>query len=152
MALKVGDRAPDFTLPSTAGRDFNLLLDAAGQPIILYFYPKDFTTVCTKEACGFRDEFAHFNGLGIAVYGISRDDIPTHLRFKATYSLPFELLADIDGRVSQLYSGKVPIIGVSKRVTILLDGEQRVRAIFSDFFAGQKHIDEMKAAVATLTT
>jgi thioredoxin-dependent peroxiredoxin len=149
MALKPGTPAPPFTLPSTSGQPFRLQ-DHAGKPLILYFYPKDFTAVCTKEACGFRDEFGHFTGLGITVVGISRDDIPTHLRFKAQYNLPFELLADEAGTVSHQYSGKVPLIGLSNRVTFLIDGAQQVRAVYSDFFAGQKHIDQMKAEVAAL--
>lgn len=150
MALATGTLAPDFTLPSTSGRDFNLRLDALGQPLILYFYPKDFTRTCTAEACGFRDEFAHFAELGVPVYGISRDDIATHHKFKQAYNLPFELLADPKGEVTKQYAGNLPLVGWGKRATYLLDAEQKVAAAYSKLFQGRQHIDHMLQALATL--
>ncbi len=78
-----------------------------GKPCILYFYPRDFTPGCTREACGFRDQFAEFRGLDIDVTGISRDSVATHLKFKETHRLPFELLADEQGEVATLYKAAI---------------------------------------------
>lgn len=143
MALKVNTAAPDFSLPSTSGRLFTLSKEAAGKPLIIYFYPKDFTSVCTKEACEFRDSFEYFKGLDIDIYGISRDDIPTHQEFKKTYQLPFELLADEDGRVADLYDATVPLIRFTKRITYLLDRNHQVAGVYQNMFGSKRHIEEM---------
>lgn len=143
MALAKGSKAPDFTLPGTSGNDFSLYADMKGKPCVLYFYPKDFTSVCTAEACGFRDHFEDFRDLDITVLGISTDDIATHNRFKEQFNLPFELLSDMDGSVSKLYGAKMPILNMSKRITYLLDGEQRVQSAFSDLFNAKKHIQSV---------
>jgi thioredoxin-dependent peroxiredoxin len=82
MALKIGQKAPDFTLPCTSGEKFILSIHAAEKPCVIYFYPKDFTKVCTAEACDFRDQFSAFRDLDVPVVGISRDTITTHLKFK----------------------------------------------------------------------
>ena len=147
MSLSVGQVAPDFTLPSTSGGNFSLSHDAAGQPLILYFYPKDFTPGCTQEACDFRDMFAEFRDLDIGVLGISRDDIPTHLRFQQEHRLPFQLLSDVDGKVSAQYQALVPIIRVNKRVTYLLDQNHRIAAVYEDFFGAHNHIKAMVTQV-----
>ena len=143
MALSVGDFAPDFTLPSTSGSTFGLSKEGQGKPCILYFYPKDFTPGCTKEACSFRDNIQDFAEYDIDVYGISTDSIPKHQEFKAKYKLPFELLADVEGKVSKAYDAKMPFMNVSKRVTYLLDAEHRIVAVYSDMFGAEKHIQKM---------
>lgn len=143
MALQVGTKAPDFTLRSTSGNDFNLSRDAAGKPIILYFYPKDFTPGCTKQACAFRDQFDHFRELDIDVVGISTDSVKKHLDFKEKYELPFELLADYDGKVSRAYDASMPIVNMSKRVTYLLDSEHRIKAVYANLFGAEQHIRAM---------
>ncbi len=145
MSLSPGTPAPDFTLPSTSGRDFTLSRDAAGQMCILYFYPKDFTPGCTREACAFRDEFAFFRKASVPVYGISRDDLETHRRFKAEHHLPFDLLADGDGRVCESYDALLPLIRIPRRVTYLLDAEHRIAAVYEDLFGAGEHIDAMIA-------
>lgn len=94
MTLKKGQKARDFSLPSTSGEKFNLYQSTAGRPCVIYFYPKDFTKVCTAEACDFRDQFSAFRELDVPVIGISRDNITTHLKFKEEYKLLFELLSD----------------------------------------------------------
>lgn len=142
MALKVGDAAPDFRLASTSGSEFRL--DTfRGKACILYFYPKDFTSVCTKEACSFRDQFAHLRDLDVPVFGISRDSVDTHLRFKEQFQLPFDLLADEDGAVAKLYKARMPVIGVTKRITYLLDTEQRIAAVHDELFGDDAHVREM---------
>lgn len=143
MSLKVNAKAPDFQLPSTGNTTFTLSKDAAGEPLILYFYPRDFTQGCTKEACSFRDHFSFFQTANVKVVGISTDPIEVHETFVANYNLPFALLSDIDGSVSKLYKAKVPFLNVSKRVTYLLNKDHVIIAVYSDFFTAENHIKEM---------
>lgn len=143
MSLSKQSIAPDFTLASTSGAPFTLSKTAAGKPLVLYFYPKDFTPGCTKEACEFRDTFAFFRDLNIDIYGISRDNIPTHQEFKKAHKLPFELLADEDGQVADLYKASIPLIRFTKRITYLLDAEHRVAAVYTNLFGAKKHIHDM---------
>jgi thioredoxin-dependent peroxiredoxin len=95
MALKVGDPAPDFTLPNQAGDPVSLA-DLRGRKVVIYFYPKDDTPGCTKEACNFRDQWSAFEQHGIAVLGISKDGASSHTKFIAKYELPFTLLTDAE--------------------------------------------------------
>lgn len=143
MPLKINQQAPDFTLPSTNGKMFTLSKDMLNKPCILYFYPKDFTPGCTKEACEFRDSFTLFRDLQITVIGISRDDVNTHQAFKKQYKLPFDLLADIKGEVASLYDVSMPIIKFTRRTTYLLDKQHRVAAVYTNLFAAEKHIQSM---------
>ena len=143
MALPLHSIAPDFTLPSTAGEPFTLSKTAANKPLILYFYPKDFTPGCTKEACKFRDTFSFFRDVNIDVYGISRDTLSTHYEFKKAHQLPFELLADEDGQVADSYKATVPLIRFTKRITYLLDAQHRVSAVYTNLFGAKKHIHDM---------
>ena len=147
MPLRVGDLAPDFTLPSTSGGKFTLSADGAGQPLVLYFYPKDFTSVCTAEACDFRDNFSQFRSLDVAVIGVSRDDVATHLRFQREHNLPFELLADVAGEVSAAYQALVPVLRINRRVTYLLDKNHRVAAVFENMFSADQHARAMIASL-----
>jgi peroxiredoxin Q/BCP len=98
----VGKKAPDFTLEAIGGREVKLS-DYIGQKVVLFFYPKDLTPACTQESCDFRDVYAEFSELGTAVLGISIDTAETHERFAAKYELPYELLADPEHRVCELY-------------------------------------------------
>lgn len=143
MGLKKGQKAPDFTLPSTSGTDFKLSKDLFGKACVIYFYPKDFTGGCTAQACEFRDQFADFKDLDLPVIGISRDDIPTHLRFKKAHDLPFELLSDKSGAVCKKYDALVPLIGVPKRITYLLDKGHVIKDVFQDMLNAKAHIQKM---------
>ncbi len=145
MALQIGTQAPDFTLASTSGENFTLSKDMANKPCILYFYPKDFTPGCTAEACDFRDNIAQFKDLSIDVLGVSRDAVSTHLRFKKAYKLPFELLADTDGSVARAYSALIPLLGVTKRITYLLDKNHKIVTAYESLFGAKQHIKEMIA-------
>lgn len=97
-----GDQAPDFTLPRSGGGDLSLH-DLRGRKVVLYFYPKDDTTGCTVEACGFRDASGNFNETGAVVIGVSPDSVASHDAFAAKYNLPFILLADTDHAVAEKY-------------------------------------------------
>jgi peroxiredoxin Q/BCP len=102
MTLSAGATAPDFTLPTDSGGSVTLSA-LKGQTIILYFYPKDDTTGCTSEACGFRDAEASFKGAKSKVIGISKDSVASHDKFKKKYNLPFTLASDKDGHVCEDY-------------------------------------------------
>lgn len=144
--LSVGQKAPNFQLPSTSGEIFDLHDAFKKTGGILYFYPKDMTPGCTKEACSFRDEYSVFKDAGLPVVGVSRDSMEKHLRFKEKNSLPFELLTDESGNVCRAYEALVPIIGMVKRVSYLIGEDMKVKAAFSDLFGADKHIAEMKRA------
>ncbi|MFP4330246.1 MAG: thioredoxin-dependent thiol peroxidase, partial [Spirochaetaceae bacterium] len=100
--LEVGDKAPDFTLPDQDGKEVRLA-DYAGKRVILYFYPKDDTPGCTKEACSIRDTFPALSEKDAVVFGISADSVESHRKFKAKHNLPFTLLSDPDKQVIQAY-------------------------------------------------
>ena len=102
MALEVGDKAPDFSLQDGAGNTVSLK-DLLGQWVVLFFYPKDNTPGCTKEACGFRDQYSAFQTEEAAVFGISLNDAKSHTKFSTKYELPFPLLCDLDAEVSKSY-------------------------------------------------
>ena len=102
MSVSVGDKAPDFTLP-TDGNGSVSLAKLRGKPVVLYFYPKDDTSGCTAEACGFRDSFPDYGKTGAMVIGVSRDSVASHDKFKKKHGLPFILAADQDGKVCESY-------------------------------------------------
>jgi peroxiredoxin Q/BCP len=143
MALALHSQAPDFSLPSTSEKNFVLSRDMADKPCIIYFYPKDFTGVCTAEACSFRDHFEAFRNLDVAVIGISRDSIATHRQFIKQYKLPFDLLSDSKGKVTKLYRAEIPFIGMPKRVTYLLDATHKIIGVHEALFESGEHIRSM---------
>jgi len=102
MTLNVGDPAPDFSLPDAEGKIYSLA-DLKGQRIVLYFYPRDNTPGCTKEACGFRDHYQTYQGQDVMVLGVSTDDAKSHTKFIQKYDLPFPLLIDAGGEVAAKY-------------------------------------------------
>jgi thioredoxin-dependent peroxiredoxin len=135
MSLKVGDRAPDFTLPADGGGKVSLKA-LRGKPVVLYFYPKDDTSGCTAEACAFRDALPDFSKVKAQVIGISRDSVASHDKFKQKYKLRFPLASDEDGKVCQAYGVWVEksmygrkYMGID-RSTFLIDAEGIVRAIW----------------------
>jgi peroxiredoxin Q/BCP len=143
MALTVGTQAPDFTLAATNLGSITLSKDLAEKSLVLYFYPKDFTPGCTTEACEFRDQFAAFRELDILVFGISRDNLATHEKFKKTHRLPFELLADESGKVCKAYDALLPLIKMPTRVTYLLDSNHRIAGVFQGLFENKAHVAAM---------
>jgi len=144
MALSIGSKAPSFSLASTSGSTLSKS-DLNGKNFILYFYPKDFTPGCTAEACEFRDQFEAFRELDIPVFGISRDSIESHLKFKSAHKLPFDLLSDLDGKVCKAYDALIPLIKMPKRVTYLVDESGKIAGVFSEMFESKGHINSMLA-------
>jgi peroxiredoxin Q/BCP len=148
--IKEGDAAPDFNVRDAEGNNVSLS-GLRGQKVVLYFYPKDDTPGCTKEACSFRDSHSVFEGQGIKVLGVSLDDESSHRKFADKYSLPFTLLADTDHALADAYGvygekqfmGK-KYLGVS-RVTFLIDEQGRVKKVF-DKVNVEEHADEVLKA------
>ncbi|HET8860643.1 peroxiredoxin [Marivirga sp.] len=142
MPLKVQQKAPDFELKSTSETPFKLS-EQAGEPIILFFYPKNFTKVCTAEVCEFRDAFSEFRNLNVKVVGISQDTISSHHKFKKENKLPFELLSDPQGKVAKLFKATIPVIGMNRRITYLLDNDLRIKAVYENMFTADQHVKQM---------
>jgi peroxiredoxin Q/BCP len=139
--LKVGDEAPDFTLPSQEGIYVTMSQFRGERNVVLYFYPKDGSPGCTAQACHFRDSHEVFMGLGAEVLGVSSDSVESHRKFAETHLLPFKLLSDEGGKVRRLY-GATGSLGMASRVTFIIDREGVVRHVFSSQLRVNKHIDE----------
>ncbi|NJL21683.1 MAG: peroxiredoxin [Leptolyngbyaceae cyanobacterium SM1_3_5] len=144
MALSVGTTAPDFTVKDTNGNTVKLS-DCAGQMVILYFYPKDDTPGCTKQACGFRDRYDDYQGQEIKIFGVSRDDEASHQAFTEKYSLPFPLLADTDGTIAKAYD--VDGGGYAKRVTYVIDTEGTIVKVYENIKT-DTHASDLLAELA----
>jgi peroxiredoxin Q/BCP len=125
MTLAVGERAPDFTLPGTGGREYSLS-DFAGRPVVLVFYPGDDTPVCTKQLNSYNDELSQFTELDAQVIGISAQDVDSHEAFATKHGFAFPLLADTDKHVAGLY-GTLGPIGFPRRSIFIVDAEGVVR-------------------------
>ena len=134
--LKEGDAAPKFKLGTDDGETVSLK-DYAGKTVVLYFYPKDLTTGCTKQACDFRDAHAQLRRKGVVVLGVSRDSAASHAKFKQKHELPFTLMVDAEGTVSEAYGvwkeksmyGR-KYFGI-ERSTFVIDGNGRIVKIFN---------------------
>jgi peroxiredoxin Q/BCP len=138
--LQRGDEAPDFTLPDQDGRKRRLSELLKGEPLILYFYPADFTPGCTREACDLRDLHARILASGLKVVGVSPQSPDSHRRFREQHALPFMLLSDEDKQAIKAYGVDGPLgIGV-RRATFLIDARHRiVDAVLADLRIGKHH-------------
>ncbi|MBD2022622.1 thioredoxin-dependent thiol peroxidase [Leptolyngbya sp. FACHB-36] len=136
MSLQIGDPAPDFSLPDGDG-NLVRLADLKGKRVVLYFYPRDNTSGCTKEACSFRDAYAEFQEHDVVVLGVSTDDAKAHQKFSAKFQLPFPLLTDVDGQVATRYDsyglkkfmGK-EYMGISRN-TFVIGPDGRIEKIYT---------------------
>lgn len=149
--IKVGEPAPDFKLPVDDGSTLSLG-DFRGKKIVLYFYPKDDTPGCTREACSFRDNLARVSSKGAVVLGVSRDDAESHVKFKGKYQLNFPLLSDESGKVTESYGvwKKKNLYGREfmgiERTTFLIDERGKVARIWPKVKV-DGHVDEVLAAL-----
>lgn len=141
-AIKVGDKAPDFTLPAQDGSDVSLKDFAGKKSVVLYFYPRDNTPVCTKEACSFRDQYEVFGKKDTVVLGVSADSVESHKSFASAQHLPFQLLSDKNNAVRKAYGVSSTMGVMPGRVTYVIDKEGVVRLVFNSQLDAQKHVDE----------
>ena len=148
MTLRVGDLAPDFTLPSSTGGVVRLSDVLKERAVVLYFYPKDETPGCTAEACAFRDSYEVFKEAGAEVIGVSDDSAESHRSFAAHHRLPFLLLADEGGAVRQRYGVNKWLGLLGGRVTFVIDRQGIVQHVFDSQIQATRHVDE---ALATLS-
>jgi peroxiredoxin Q/BCP len=148
---RIGERAPDFSLPGPEGKTVRLD-DLLGKgPVVLYFYPKDETSGCIVEACAFRDAYEEFVAAGAEVVGVSRDDQSSHARFVAHHRLPFLLLSDPTGQAHERYDVRRHLGGlVSDRITFVLDSAGVVRHTFDSKLRFGAHVSEALATVRAL--
>lgn len=151
MVLKTGDKAPDFKLADQQGNETKLS-DFKGRKVVLYFYPKDDTPGCTKEACDFRDSMAQLKKLGAEVIGVSNDDEKSHQKFIEKFKLPFPLLCDVDKKVSSDYGvyGLKSFMGKEYygiiRSTFIIDGNGIIEKIFYKANP-ERHAEEVISAL-----
>jgi peroxiredoxin Q/BCP len=151
MTLAVGDRAPEFTLPSSGGKSVTLSeLTSSQKAVVVFFYPKDDTPGCTVEACSFRDSYDAFSDAGAAVVGISSDSVSSHDRFASKHKLPMTLLSDEDGKVRKLFGVKSTLGIMPGRATFVLDAKGVVRHVFVSQLRAGKHVEEALAVVQKL--
>ena len=138
--LQVGTKAPDFTLTNQSGKPVSLRDRIGEKVVVLYFYPKDFTSGCTTEACGFRDSYETFHDAGAEVIGVSADSADSHQAFAQKYQLPFTLLSDPESRVAQVY-GLGKVFGLfTKRVTFVIDRQGIIRHVFESQINMDAHV------------
>jgi peroxiredoxin Q/BCP len=152
--VSAGDAAPDFTLKNDAGESVTLS-SFRGRRVVLYFYPKDNTSGCTTEACGIRDAWSEFEAAGAVVLGVSPDGVASHASFKASYELPFTLLADPDHTVAEAYGVWVEksrygrtYMGI-RRSTFVIDPDGTVARVMADVQPAT-HADDVLAELSAL--
>jgi peroxiredoxin Q/BCP len=148
--VNVGSMAPSFTLPSQLGENVSLGDFLGQKPVVLFFYPKDDTPGCTKEACAFRDEHEEFRKLAAELIGISSDSVKSHRSFAEKHDLPFTLLSDEGGKVRRLYGVPSSFGLFPGRVTYVIDEEGVVRHIFSSQLSLEQHVAEALKALRSI--
>jgi thioredoxin-dependent peroxiredoxin len=156
MSLKVGDQAPDFEVTARrGGQDVALSLTGilAEKNLVLYFYPRDFTAVCTREACGFRDSYAVLSSGDTEVVGVSVDDAATHDRFAREHGLTFPLVPDPDRALARRYGATSlvrDVMGVSARMTFVIGKNRKIAGIFDSAVRASQHVDGARDAIQRL--
>jgi len=154
LELNEGDRAPEFSTEASGGGTISLA-ELKGKPVVLYFYPKDDTPGCTKEACGFRDGYEEFAKAGAVVLGVSTDPVKTHDKFVKKFKLPFRLLADPEQKIVRSYGvwGEKQFMGRkymgTHRVTFLIGGDGKIKKIWPTV-KPEEHAEEVLAAINAL--
>ena len=150
MKVNIGDRAPDFTLPSQKGENVTLTQFLGKKNVVLYFYPKDESPGCTREACTFRDSYELFTDLDAEVIGVSADSVESHKAFAEHHNLPFTLLSDVDNAVRKLYGVASTLGIIPGRVTFIIDKKGVVRHVFSSQLQPEKHIEKAREVLRKL--
>ena len=148
--LRVGDKAPHFTLYNQDGNPLDMAQYIGKQALVIYFYPKNFTPGCTAEACSFRDSFEDFTDAGAQVFGISNDSVASHARFAKKYRLPFSVLSDPRGKIRKLYGVKSDLMGLLPgRETFVIDAQGVLQMRFNSMQAS-RHLDKALKRIKSL--
>jgi peroxiredoxin Q/BCP len=150
VKVKVGDNAPDFEGPTTEGKTLGLKDFLGKKNVVLYFYPKDDTLGCTKEACSFRDNLQPIRSLGAEILGVSVDSVESHKKFSTKFSLPFPLISDKEKRIAKAY-GVLRVTGTTNRVTFIIDKNGKITKIFPKVDVS-KHTEEVVAAIKEISS
>ena len=145
--VAIGDKAPTFTATLHDGTTFDSAALLGRKWLVVFFYPKDGTPVCTREACAFRDSYEKFAAAGAEVVGVSGDTTESHARFAAKHRLPFPIVADRDRSLRRLFGVPAPLGILPGRITYVIDREGIVRLAFSALFASDEHVARALAAV-----
>ena len=148
--LAPGAPAPEFAKTGTDGKAVSLAQFRGKQAVVLFFYPKDETPICTKEACAFRDAFDDFSRAGAAVIGVSADGAASHQSFAARLKLHFTLISDEDGAMRKAYGVPKTLLLLPGRTTFVIDRSGIIRHAFTAAFGSQSHVDEALAVVKSL--
>lgn len=141
MALKVGDKLPNFKAKDTNGNLFDSQDYIGKQALVIYFYPKDETKVCTAQACSFRDNYEEFKDLGAEIIGISADSVQSHVKFKSKFNLPFILLSDNDKKLRKLFGVENDFLIIPGRQTFVVDKNGFIIMVFNSM-SGTIHIEK----------
>jgi peroxiredoxin Q/BCP len=145
--LKVGELAPEFEAQDQHERTLTLGSLLARGPLVIYFYPKDFTPVCSAQACTFRDASSELAALSANVVGVSQDPIDSHRRFAEKYRVPYSLIADPERRIIKLYGAALPILGRTLRVSYVIGKNGRILGAFHHELSAAKHLSDVKRAL-----
>ena len=150
-AIQKGDQCPAFELPDQNGDSFSSTEIIGKKNVIIYFYPKDDSPGCTKQACSFRDSYEDFSEVGATVIGISSDDETSHRKFAKDHNLPFTLLADTDKKVRKAFGVPTNLLGlIPGRVTYVIDKKGIVRGVFNSQMKFDQHVNEALAILGEL--
>jgi peroxiredoxin Q/BCP len=150
---KVGDAAPPFEVISSEGKRVRLGDYSGKKNVVLYFYPKDFTPVCTAEACGFRDMYDSLLSQDTEVIGVSMDSDASHKDFATKHQVPFPLVSDPDGILARSYgatSTLMGLMGMTKRITFVIDKQGKIAGVFDSAFRANQHLDGVKKTLSAL--
>ena len=150
MSLKIGDKIPNFVAKDTNGNQFDSQDYSGKKALVIYFYPKDETRVCTEQACSFRDNYQEFKDLGAEVIGISSDTVQSHFKFKTKFDLPFILLSDNDKKIRKLFGVENDFLIIPGRQTFVADKAGIITLIFNSM-QGKIHIEKALRTLRKLT-
>ena len=148
--LAVGAKAPPFRGTDQHGKDVSLQALLERGAVVVFFYARDFTPICTREACAFRDAFEELRELRASVVGVSPDDPETHRRFASAYQIPFSLVSDPDKSIHRAYGAMWVLDLLRKRVTFVIDSTGVVRAAIHHEMSARRHADEVRDALRAI--
>lgn len=149
--INIGEKVPVFGLKNQNNEDFSIAKFVGKKPMVIFFYPKDFTPGCVKEVCAFRDQYQDFQDKGVEVIGISSDGHKSHEKFAKKHNLPFTLLSDVKGKIRKQFGVPSSLFGLLPgRMTFVVDNNGQVVMRFNNQFGAEKHIEESLKALNKL--